>query len=190
MKKAFLKNFTIYTGNACVGVLQVLWRFFKPATWKKRLERFQYRCFPLNIKKFFKTLILKNICKRLLLSKSSYNYMSYIAYINLLIIYIKKIIHIYIYIIYMYIYIYICIYIFNIYNIAGRAILKQCLPLIVLNILRCCLVGSCSCSWLYHLTSYLKVSISNALHLVQECKTFEKQNFLPSPKICYWPIIV
>ena len=177
MKKAFLKNFTIYTGNACVGVLQVLWRFFKPATWKKRLERFQYRCFPLNIKKFFKTLILKNICKRLLLSKSSYNhityiiYMAYIAYINLLIIYIKKIIHIYIYNIYVYIYIYVCIYIFNIYNIAGRAILKQCLPLIVLNILRCCLVGSCSCSWLYHLTSYLKVSISNALHLVQECKT-------------------
>ena len=123
VKKAFLKNFTIYTGNACVGVLQVLWRFFKPATWKKRLERFQYRCFPLNIKKFFKTLILKNICKRLLLSKSSYNhityiiYMAYIAYINLLIIYIKKIIHIYIYIIYMYIYIYIYVYIYLTYII-------------------------------------------------------------------------
>ena len=80
VKKATLKNFTIFTGNACVGVLQVLWRFFRPAIWKKRLEIFQYRCFSLNIEKFFKILILKNICKRLLLSKSSYNHITNIIY--------------------------------------------------------------------------------------------------------------
>ena len=48
MKKAFLKNFAIFTGKlqAC--------NFIK--------NRLRHRCFPLNIAKFLRTPILKDIC--------------------------------------------------------------------------------------------------------------------------------
>ena len=36
-------------------------------------KRLQHRCFPVNIEKFLKTSILKNICKWLLLLQSSYH---------------------------------------------------------------------------------------------------------------------
>ena len=54
IKKAVLKNFAKFTGKqlkACNFI-------------KKRL---QHRCFPVNIAKFLRTPILKNICKPLLL---------------------------------------------------------------------------------------------------------------------------
>ena len=48
MKKAFLKNFAIFTGKlqAC--------NFIK--------NGLRYRCFPMNIAKFLRTPILKDIC--------------------------------------------------------------------------------------------------------------------------------
>ena len=54
-KKAAFKNFAILTGK----------NTFRPATFIK--ERLQHRYFPVNIAKFLRTPILKNICKRLLL---------------------------------------------------------------------------------------------------------------------------
>ena len=47
-KKGVLNNFTLFTGK------HVCWRL-------------QHACFPVNIAKFLKTPILKNICERLLL---------------------------------------------------------------------------------------------------------------------------
>ena len=55
IKKTILKNFLIFTGK------HLRWSLFN----KKRL---QHRCFPVNIKKFFRTAFLKNICERLLLN--------------------------------------------------------------------------------------------------------------------------
>ena len=55
----FLKNFLISTGNTCVGssLEKVTCNFIK--------KRPQHRCFPLNIAKFLRLPILKNICGRL-----------------------------------------------------------------------------------------------------------------------------
>ena len=57
VKKAVLKNFSIFTGK------QLCWSLFLMKLQAWRL----HRCFPVNIVKFFRTLILKNICERLLL---------------------------------------------------------------------------------------------------------------------------
>ena len=67
IEKTVLKNFAIFTGkDLCwslffnkVAGLQV-WHFTK--------KRLQHSFFPMNIEKFLRTLILKNICERLLLS--------------------------------------------------------------------------------------------------------------------------
>ena len=53
IKKAALKNYS------CVGVSFLI--KLQP------LRRLQHRCFPMNIAKFLRTPILKNICERLLL---------------------------------------------------------------------------------------------------------------------------
>ena len=65
LKKAVLKDFAIFTGKHLCWSL-----FFKKVTTlqpcnfiKKRL---QHRRFPVNIAKFLRTIILKNICERLL----------------------------------------------------------------------------------------------------------------------------
>ena len=55
LKKDVLKNFTIFIGK------HLRWGFFL-------VKLFQHRCFPVNIAKFLRTLILKNICERLLLN--------------------------------------------------------------------------------------------------------------------------
>ena len=64
-KEVLLKILQYLQENTCVGV------FLKQVTGlqvynfiKKRL---QHRCFPVNIAKFLRTPILKNICERLLL---------------------------------------------------------------------------------------------------------------------------
>ena len=49
VKKLFLKFSQISQQNTCVGV-----------------SRLQHRCFPINIVKFLRKPILKNICERLL----------------------------------------------------------------------------------------------------------------------------
>ena len=56
-KKVFLKVFlfTIFTGKLPCWGLSFCWRL-------------QHRCFPVNIAKFLRTAILKNICERLLAS--------------------------------------------------------------------------------------------------------------------------
>ena len=56
-KKVVLKKCTIFTGK------HLCWSLFCNFI-KKRL---QHRCFPVNIAKFLRTFILKNICERLLL---------------------------------------------------------------------------------------------------------------------------
>ena len=48
MKKAFLKNFGIFTG--------------KLQTCNLIKKRLRHRCFPLNIAKFLRSPILKNVC--------------------------------------------------------------------------------------------------------------------------------
>ena len=55
IKKLVLKNFTILTGKQ-------LW-----ITCNISKKRLQHKFFPVNISKFWRTPILKNICKRLLL---------------------------------------------------------------------------------------------------------------------------
>ena len=58
-KKAVLKNFEIFTGK------HVSWSLFLIKFIKKRL---QYRSSPVNIAKFLRAPVLKNICERLLLN--------------------------------------------------------------------------------------------------------------------------
>ena len=55
-KKAVLKYFAIFTGKHLCWSL----KFIK--------MRLQHRCFPVNIAKFLRAPILKNICERLLLN--------------------------------------------------------------------------------------------------------------------------
>ena len=59
MKNAVLKNFAILTGK------HLCWSFFITKFIKNRL---QHMCFPVNIAKFLRTPILRNICKLLLLN--------------------------------------------------------------------------------------------------------------------------
>ena len=58
MKNGVLKKFANFTGK------HLCWSI------KKRIQsikkRLQYRCFPVKFAKFLRTLILKNICERLL----------------------------------------------------------------------------------------------------------------------------
>ena len=64
IKRAVLK-FAIFThGNTCVGVSETeACNFIK--------KRLQHRFFPVNITKFLRTPILKNMCERLLLFDAS-----------------------------------------------------------------------------------------------------------------------
>ena len=61
IKKVVLKNFTISTGNTCVGV-----PFLKSCLKKFIKKKPQHRCFPVNIAKFLGLPVLKNICERLI----------------------------------------------------------------------------------------------------------------------------
>ena len=62
IEKSVLKNFAIFTGKQLRWSLDL--QALRPATLFKRL---QHRCFPVNIAKFLRTLILKKICKQQLL---------------------------------------------------------------------------------------------------------------------------
>ena len=65
MKKAVLKHFTIYTGRHLHWSLFLIkLQGFSPATLLKRDSNCS--CFPVNIVKFWRTLVLKNIRERLL----------------------------------------------------------------------------------------------------------------------------
>ena len=60
-KKAVLKNFALFTGkNLC-------WSLILLKTFRPTILLIRYRCFPVNISKFLRTSILKNIHERLLL---------------------------------------------------------------------------------------------------------------------------
>ena len=63
VKKAVLKNVAIFTA------IDLCWSLFliKSQAWDFIEKRLQHRCFPVNIAKFLRTPILKNICERLLL---------------------------------------------------------------------------------------------------------------------------
>ena len=63
------------TRRKCVTAPQNEGRF---VTLKKRT---QYRCFPVNIAKLLRAPILKNVCKRLLLIKVSFNFQWFIQFI-------------------------------------------------------------------------------------------------------------
>ena len=54
IKKTYLKNFAIFTENTCAGV--------------NLLKRDSNTGFPVNVVKFLRTPIMKNICERPLLS--------------------------------------------------------------------------------------------------------------------------
>ena len=59
-KKAALKNVLIFTGkHLCWSLYLQVCNFIK--------KRLQHRCFTVNMPKFLKTPILKNICERVLL---------------------------------------------------------------------------------------------------------------------------
>ena len=59
------KNFANFTGKP------LCWSLFlkscRVEAWNIIKKRLQHKCFPVNILKFLKTPILKNICERLLL---------------------------------------------------------------------------------------------------------------------------
>ena len=64
MKKAVPKNFSIFTENyLCRSVLFNKVAALRPTTLLEK--RLRHRRFPVNIAKFLKTRILKNICERL-----------------------------------------------------------------------------------------------------------------------------
>ena len=58
-EKLFIKISQYSLGYTCVGVYDL-------TLFRKKL---QHRCFPVNIAKFLRTPVLKNICKRLFLKK-------------------------------------------------------------------------------------------------------------------------
>ena len=64
IKKAVLKNSAIFTGK------QLCWGLKEP-TYNNIIfmnKRLQHQCFPVNIAKFQKTTILRNLCEQLLLT--------------------------------------------------------------------------------------------------------------------------
>ena len=58
-KKVVVKNFAIFTGK------HLRWSHFLIKRLHFIKKRLQHRCFPVNIAKFSRTPILKNICERL-----------------------------------------------------------------------------------------------------------------------------
>ena len=65
VKRGVLKNFAVFTGNTCFGE-----SLFKKVAGLKAFikNRYQRKCYPVNITKFLRTFISKNIiCGRLLL---------------------------------------------------------------------------------------------------------------------------
>ena len=66
-KKAVLKNFAIFTGkHLCWCLFLIKLQDFRPVTFIK--NRLQHRCFTVNIAKFSRTSILKNICERIVVA--------------------------------------------------------------------------------------------------------------------------
>ena len=76
IQKSVLKTLAIFMGGC--SILKPVFKFFCSVTLKQNLffnkvlglqtcnfikKRLQHRCFPVNIKKFLRTFILKNICK-------------------------------------------------------------------------------------------------------------------------------
>ena len=69
-KKHVLKKFAIFTGKQKTPVLESLFnKVAGPKACNFIKKRLQYKCFPVNIAKFFRPSILKNICERLLLDE-------------------------------------------------------------------------------------------------------------------------
>ena len=67
MKKGVLRNFTKFTGkHLCQSLFFNKVAGLRPATFLLKKTP-QHRCFPVNITKFLRTPILKNISERLLL---------------------------------------------------------------------------------------------------------------------------
>ena len=62
VKNLFFKISQYSQENACVGLSSLIKSFMK--------KRLQHRCFPVNIAKFLRTPILKNICERLFLESN------------------------------------------------------------------------------------------------------------------------
>ena len=68
-EKYVLKNFAILTEkHECWCFFLIKLQFVRPVTLIKK--GLQHRCFPVNIAKFLRTPILKNICEPLLLFKA------------------------------------------------------------------------------------------------------------------------
>ena len=62
LKKAVLENFAVFTGNC------LYWCLFQAQACNFIKKILQHRCFPVNIAKFLRSPILKNICERLRLN--------------------------------------------------------------------------------------------------------------------------
>ena len=75
-KKAVLKSFSIFTGKHLYSSLFLFNQVASLQVCYLIKKRFQHRCFSVNIAKFLKTVILKKICKRLLLNNVKRNYSS------------------------------------------------------------------------------------------------------------------
>ena len=66
IRKAVLKNFAIFTGkHLCWSLCFNKVVYLQTCNFIKK--RLQHRCFPVNIAKFLRNPILKNICEQLLL---------------------------------------------------------------------------------------------------------------------------
>ena len=61
IKKAVLKNFAIFTEKHLSWCL-FLYKYANLQSWNFIGKRLQHRCFPVNIAKFLRTPVLKNIC--------------------------------------------------------------------------------------------------------------------------------
>ena len=64
IKEGISKSFAMFTGKRlCWSLLLIKFQALRPCNFIKK--RLQHRCFPVNIAKFLRKLILKNICQRL-----------------------------------------------------------------------------------------------------------------------------
>ena len=71
--KKLLKNFVLFTGKyLCQSLFFNEFGFLRGATLS--IKGIQHRCFLVNIAKFLRITILKNICERLLLQITEYKW--------------------------------------------------------------------------------------------------------------------
>ena len=68
-KKRYFKNFGMFTGkNLCWCLFLIKLQALKACNFIKK--RLQHKCFSVNIAKFTRTFVLKNICEQLLLYRA------------------------------------------------------------------------------------------------------------------------